>query len=58
MTEATEPEVCNILVLQSTPLIADTLGPLHLSFIEGMSLIEGVFSIAGAFSWCLELCPL
>ena len=35
------------LLLQSTPLIADTLGPLHLSFIEGVSLIEGAFSIAG-----------
>ena len=41
MTETTEP------VLQSTPLIADTLGPLHLSFIEGVSLIESVFSIVG-----------
>ena len=24
--------------IQSTPLIADTLGPLHLSFIEGPSI--------------------
>ncbi len=27
--------------IQSTPLIIDTLGPRALSFIEGVSLIEG-----------------
>lgn len=36
-------------------IIVDSLAPLHLSFIKGVSSIEGAFLLLRGF---LELCPL